>query len=108
MKYFTSIFILIVFIFSQYVRQFSYLECRLIAQLSNSQKICDCENNIDNTSTENAMETKTSIHNNLDEFFIFKQSVLSYNPVCNPFYSNYYIVTFRINNARDIDHPPQI
>lgn len=72
MRKLSAILLLFIFVFSQYTRQLSYLECKFSNTFKVSSAKCDCEKQagFDKKDTNQAPVSNMHTHIHLDEYFI--------------------------------------
>jgi len=71
LKNIAAILLIILFAFSQYARQLSFLECKISNTFKFTTTKCDCEKQagLDKKDTSPSPNSKTHNHIHLDEFF---------------------------------------
>lgn len=71
MKQLASILLITVFAFSQYAKQFAYMECKLANSYKSSAEQCDCEKKYDTHSLNDKKPTgpQTHFHPVIDEYY---------------------------------------
>ena len=71
MKQLTAIFLIGVFAFSQYAKQFAYMECKLANNFKATTQQCDCEKKYDTHTLNDKKPTgpQSHFHPVIDEYY---------------------------------------
>lgn len=77
MKQLAAIFLIGVFAFSQYAKQFAYMECKLTNNFKPTTQQCDCEKKYDTHSLNDKKPTgsQTHFHPVIDEYYAASENI---------------------------------
>ena len=86
MKQLAAIFLITVFAFSQYAKQFAYMECKLANTFKAKTQQCDCEKKYD-THTLNDKKPagpQSHFHPVIDEYYAAAENNTTFNNIVLP------------------------
>ncbi len=79
MQKFASILLICLFVFSQYAKQLSYIECKLSNKFKPDTAKCDCETKLiqDNSSVPEQPANTTHFHVHADDVYFIEQNTVT-------------------------------
>ena len=83
MKQLSAIFLIGVFAFSQYAKQFAYMECKLANTFKATTQQCDCEKKYDTHSLADKKPTgpQSHFHPVIDEYYASSENSITTNSI---------------------------